>query len=446
MIKKFPDLDNNTISVLGLGYVGLPLAVQIAKVKKNIVKDNILNRKVIGFDINPTRVNELKNAYDRTKEVSFFDLSSHENLDFSSNQDDLLLADIFIVAVPTPINSDKKPNLNALENACITIGETLKKKNVIKSQIIIFESTVFPGATEEFCVPLLENNSGLKYNIDFFCGYSPERINPSDNEHTIENIIKVTSGSTKEASFWIDNFYKSIINAGTYRASSIKVAEAAKVIENTQRDLNIALVNELAMIFKKMGIDTLDVLSAAGTKWNFLPFKPGLVGGHCIGVDPYYLTYKSELLGHYPKVVLAGRETNDEMIFWIFDQILEIIKEKNIDINNANFLVLGISFKENCVDIRNSKVLELVSKLDQYKINHDVYDPVINKSETLEICNINLVDNLSPNKKYNVVILAVSHLEFCEFSKKQWKNLIEENGILVDLKGIIPRELNAYRL
>ncbi len=446
MIRKLPDLSNIKTAVLGLGYVGLPLAVQIAKIKKDLVTDKSLNRKVIGFDINKIRIDELKNGYDKTKEVTYSDLTSFDNLCFTSNEEDLSIADIFIVTVPTPINSEKKPDLSALENACFTIGKNLKKKETKESKIIIFESTVYPGVTEEICAPILENISGLKFNIDFFCGFSPERINPSDKKHNIENIVKVTSGSTEETSYWIDNFYKSIINAGTFRASSIKVAEAAKVIENTQRDLNIALINELAIIFKKMEIDTLDVLKAAESKWNFLPFKPGLVGGHCIGVDPYYLTYKAEALGHYPKVVLAGREINDEMISWIFDQFIELMNKKNIDINKANVLVLGVSFKENCVDTRNSKVLELLSKFKQNKIKFDVYDPVVNKLDFYKNHNFNLIERLKINKQYTVVMLCVSHSEFCNFKKEHWLNLLDKDGFYMDLKGIIPRELNAYRL
>ncbi len=427
MINKIEDLK---LAIIGLGYVGLPLALEFAK-KKN----------VIGFDIDKKRISELKSGIDKNLEFKKEELKKAQKLHLTFNIEDLKSVNCYIITVPTPIDKFKKPDLKPLFEASEIVSKFLDKKD-----LIIYESTVYPGCIEEECVPIIEKFSNLKFNQDFFCGYSPERVNPGDKLHTISNIKKITSGSNPEVANLVDNLYKNIITAGTHKAPSIKVAEAAKVIENTQRDLNIALINELSILFNKLNINTQAVLNAAESKWNFLPFKPGLVGGHCIGVDPYYLTYKAEILGHYPKVVLAGRQINDEMIFWIFDQLLEMMREKNIDLDKASLLVLGISFKENCVDIRNSKVLDLISKFKQYKISFDVYDPVVNKSDLKEQYNINLLESLKTNKKYNVVILCVAHSQFCILNKKQWLNLIKEKGFFMDLKGIIPRELNAYRL
>ena len=453
-----PDINKSTVAIIGLGYVGLPLAVEIAKKQKSNLSGEEIDRKVIGFDINHKRIEELKNGYDRTNEISQSQNFSNIFIDLTNDFKKLILADIFIITVPTPIDNDNKPDLAALKNATITVANTLKLKKEIELDtkkrsipIVIYESTVYPGTTEEICIPLIEKNSGLtcdslKNFKSFCCGYSPERINPGDKEHTIKDIIKVTSGSNKEASIWINNFYGSIISAGTYQAQSIKVAEAAKIIENTQRDINIALVNELAIIFKFLKIDTLDVLEAASTKWNFIPFKPGLVGGHCIGVDPYYLTFKSESLGYSPEVVLAGRKINDGMAQWVVDQLILEMCRKDISIKSSNILILGFSFKENCPDIRNTKVFDIVKILDEYNVEVDIVDPWVDKASVREKYNLNISENLIKGKKYSVVITSVAHKQFLSMSSNEWKNLIKENGILYDLKGLIPRELDTLRI
>ncbi len=453
-----PDINKSIVAVIGLGYVGLPLAVEIAKKQPSFLSGEKLNRKVIGFDINLKRIEELKNGYDRTNEIS-----SSENLTnvFSEITNDfkkLIVADIFIITVPTPIDNNKEPDLNALKNASITVAKALKLKKEIELNskkrsipVVIYESTVYPGTTEEICIPLIEKESGLscdesKNFESFCCGYSPERINPGDKEHTISDIVKVTSGSNKEASLWINKFYGSIISAGTYEAQSIKIAEAAKIIENTQRDINIALVNELAIIFKLLKIDTLDVLKAASTKWNFLPFKPGLVGGHCIGVDPYYLTYKSQSVGYSPEVVLAGRKINDGMAKWIVDQLILEMCRKDISIKSANILILGFSFKENCPDIRNTKVLDIVKNLAEFSIDIDIVDPWVDKASVKKKYNLNIFEKVIKGKKYNAVISSVAHKQFLSMSLNEWKDLIKENGILYDLKGLIPRKLETLRI
>ncbi len=441
-----PEVNTCNVSVLGLGYVGLPLIVQIAKTNRHLITDQILDREIIGFDIDEKRICQLKEGFDRTKEVSNQNLLSCKKILFTSDKEKLYESDIFIVTVPTPIDKVNNPDFKALQDVCRIIGEIFRRKTLNNAQLVIFESTVFPGATEEVCVPIIENYSGLTFNKDFFCGYSPERINPSDKNYTIDKIVKVTSGSNTESAIWVDKFYKSFINAGTFPAASIKVAEAAKVIENTQRDLNIALINELAIIFKKINIDTKDVLDAAGTKWNFLPFTPGLVGGHCIGVDPYYLTYKAQQIGHYPKVVLAGREINDGMSNWIAEELIKLMLKNKLSIHDANVLMLGISFKENCPDTRNSKVLELISKLQDYGMNIDIHDPVIDPLEVKNKYNLTVLEKIKENKKYNVVILAVGHSTFCNLNEEYWENLISHDGIFVDLKGVIPRKLNCFRL
>ena len=347
------------IAVIGLGYVGLPLAVEFGK-----------SREVIGFDINESRIAELENGYDRTDEVESDELGTASHLRYTSSIDSIKEASIYIVTVPTPIDQFKKPDLTPLISASKTVGSALSE-----GDIVIYESTVYPGCTEEDCVPVLEKVSGLKYNVDFFCGYSPERINPGDKVHRLPTIKKVTSGSTEEVAEKVDELYRSIITAGTYKASSIKVAEAAKVIENSQRDLNIAFVNELALIFDRMDIDTTEVLEAAGTKWNFLPFRPGLVGGHCIGVDPYYLTYKAESLGHHPQVILSGRRINDNMGMYIANRVIKLMTQNDNPVKGADVLVLGITFKENCPDIRNSRVIDVIHELQSFGTNVDVYDP-----------------------------------------------------------------------
>jgi UDP-N-acetyl-D-galactosamine dehydrogenase len=413
------------IGVIGLGYVGLPLAVEFGKVMD-----------VIGFDIKKDRIEELKKGFDRTREVEPADLKAAVRLSFSGDVQDLKEANYFIVTVPTPVDQFKNPDLSPLIGASATVGEVLKKGN-----IVIYESTVYPGCTEEVCVPVLEKASGLKFNTDFFCGYSPERINPGDKSHRVSTIKKVTSGSTPETATKVDALYKKIITAGTHKASSMKVAEAAKVIENSQRDINIAFVNELAMIFEKMDIDTHEVLEAAGTKWNFLPFKPGLVGGHCIGVDPYYLTYKAESLGHHSEVILSGRMTNDTMGIHIANRVIKLMASRQLPINEANILVLGITFKENCPDIRNSKVADVVNELRSFHTNVDVYDPHANAEEVKHEYGFSLISTL--NKKYHAIVLAVAHEEF---NALPWDSIKDDHTVIYDVKGILSKALITARL
>ena len=408
-----------------MGYVGLPLAVEFGKI-----------REVIGFDINSKRIDELHAGKDRTKEVETEELKEAKRLTFTDNPDLLKNVDINIVTVPTPIDEFKKPDLAPLINASKLVGKYLNKGNKV-----IYESTVFPGCTEEVCVPILEKESGLLYNKDFFCGYSPERINPGDKEHRLPTIIKVTSGSTPEVAEEVDDLYREIITAGTHKVSSIKVAEAAKVIENSQRDVNIAFVNELAMIFDRLGIDTSEVLEAAGTKWNFLPFKPGLVGGHCIGVDPYYLTYKAESIGYHPQVILSGRRINDNMGIYIASKIVKLMNKNGNPIKGGKALVLGITFKENCPDIRNSKVVDVIEELIDFGINVDVYDPLADKQEVKVEYNIDLIPN--PHGKYHAVVMAVSHNEFKTLEIDKLKN---GHGIVYDIKSFLPGDTVDGRL
>lgn len=413
------------IGVIGLGYVGLPLAVEFGKTVD-----------VIGFDINEARLRELKEGRDRTLEVASSELKAAKHLTFSSNLSDLKDVQYFIVTVPTPVDEFKKPDLTPLVKASETVGKVLKK-----GDIVIYESTVYPGCTEEVCVPVLEKTSGLKFNRDFFCGYSPERINPGDKQHRLTTIRKVTSGSTPETANKVDELYKRIITAGTFKASSVKVAEAAKVIENSQRDLNIAFVNELALIFERVGIDTHEVLEAAGTKWNFLPFRPGLVGGHCIGVDPYYLTYKAEGLGYRPEVILAGRRINDNMGGYIASSLIKLMAKSGLPINKADVLVLGITFKENCPDIRNSKVVDVISELKGFAVNVDVYDPHADPEEVKHEYGLTLINSLS--KPYHAVLLAVNHKEFDQLD---WSKLKSANTVVYDVKGQLDRSLVTARL
>ena len=413
------------ISIIGLGYVGLPLAVEFGK-----------KYDVLGFDINKERIAELENGYDRTLEVDEQNLKSSARLKFSSNKEDLKSCDIFIVTVPTPVDEHKRPDLTPLIKASETVGSALKK-----GDIVIYESTVYPGCTEEDCVPVLERVSGLKFNEDFFCGYSPERINPGDKEHTVTKILKVTSGSTPEIADKVDALYGSIITAGTHKASSIKVAEAAKVIENSQRDINIAFVNELAILFAKMGIDTLEVLKAAGTKWNFLPFKPGLVGGHCIGVDPYYLTFKAESLGYHPEVILSGRRINDNMGAYVAKEVIKLLIKKSHKVDGARVLVLGITFKENCPDIRNSRVIDVISELRDFGCEIDVYDPWADEAEVKHEYGLTLVGE--PGSNYEAVVLAVAHEKFRGLDVTSLKN---PNGIIYDIKGFLDTKLVDKRL
>ncbi|MBS1489519.1 MAG: nucleotide sugar dehydrogenase [Bacteroidetes bacterium] len=413
------------IGIIGLGYVGLPLAVEFGKVMETI-----------GFDINPLRIDELKKGIDRTREVEESELKSVKYLTFSAEAHTLKSATCFIVTVPTPVDEFHVPDLRPLQSASQTVGAALKKGDVV-----IYESTVYPGCTEEVCVPILEKVSGLTFNIDFFAGYSPERINPGDKQHRLPNIKKITSGSTPEVAEKVDQLYRKIIKAGTHKASSLKVAEAAKVIENSQRDLNIAFVNELALIFQKIGIDTHEVLEAAATKWNFLPFKPGLVGGHCIGVDPYYLTYKAESLGYHPEVILSGRRINDNMPVYIANEVIKLMAKNQLPIHGGKILVLGLTFKENCPDIRNSKVVNVVRELLGFGTHVEVYDPHADAEEVMHEYNLTLIKTLT--KKYHGIVLAVSHKEF---SSLNWENLKEPNAIIYDVKGFLDRTLITTRL
>ena len=454
----YPNSENCNVAIIGLGYVGLPLAVELAKKQKCSLTGKYLDRKIIGYDIDQNRLEELQNCFDRTNEVSENELSKVDFYELTNEIEKLIFADVFIITVPTPIDKEHKPNLASLKSATTSVAKALKLKKEKNSEsknnfvpIVIYESTVYPGTTEEICIPLIEKESGLvcddfKSDKSFSCGYSPERINPGDKEHKIKDIVKVTSGSNKEVSIWINDFYRSIISAGTYKAESIKIAEAAKIIENTQRDINIALVNELAIIFKLLKIDTLDVLEASATKWNFLHFKPGLVGGHCIGVDPYYLTFKAQLLGYQPEVVLSGRKINEGMAKWIVDQLLIEMCKKDMSIKTSNILILGFTFKENCPDTRNTKVQEIVHILLSHNIKVDVVDPLVNKSLIKENYDFDVLNWVIKDKKYSVVISAVAHKEFLEMSLSDWCSLIKDNGIFFDLKGLIPRDLNPLRL
>ncbi|EKT85081.1 Vi polysaccharide biosynthesis UDP-N-acetylglucosamine C-6 dehydrogenase TviB [Leptospira santarosai] len=417
------------LSVIGLGYVGLPLAVEFGK-----------KRKVIGYDINPSRIHELQAGKDRTLEVSSNELMESKYLSFTTSQEDLKVCNVYIITVPTPIDAYKRPDLTPLLKASKLVGEVLKK-----GDIVIYESTVYPGCTEEDCVPVLENISGLKFNVDFFVGYSPERINPGDKAHRIINIKKVTSGSTLEVAEIVDSLYREIIIAGTYKAKNIKVAEAAKVIENTQRDVNIALINELAIIFNRLGIDTESVLQAAGTKWNFLPFKPGLVGGHCIGVDPYYLTYKAEVIGYHPQIILSGRRLNDGMGAYVASQFVKSMTKMRIQVEGSKILIMGFTFKENCPDIRNTRVIDIVNELNDYNINVDVIDPWVDIQEAEREYGIKIIE--SPNiDSYDGIILAVAHQEFKEMDIKMIHSLLKENGIIYDLKHVFSADQVHMRL
>lgn len=421
--------EDATIAVIGLGYVGLPLAVEFGKL-----------RPVIGFDIDPGRLASLVAGKDNTREISYEELAQARHLRFTSDPTDLTAASIYIVTVPTPIDAHKRPDLTPLLNASKTIGRALKR-----GDIVIYESTVYPGATEEDCVPVLELNSGLRFNEDFFCGYSPERINPGDKTHQLTAIRKVTAGSTPEVAATVDALYASIIAAGTYKAESIRVAEAAKVIENTQRDLNIALVNELAIIFNRMGIDTEAVLTAAGTKWNFLPFRPGLVGGHCIGVDPYYLTHKAEALGYQSQVILAGRRINDGMGTYVAGQMVKAMLRRRIQVNGSRVLILGLTFKENCPDLRNTKVVDVVAELKEYGILVDVYDPWADPDEARAEYGLDLVPEV-PAGAYDGVIIAVGHRVFAELGVGGIRAFGREGHVLYDLKHVLPTYAADLRL
>ena len=417
------------IAIIGLGYVGLPLAVEFSK-----------KYPTIGFDTNSLRVQELQRGVDRTLEVETAELSAVTNLTYTTDVEDLGWANIFIVTVPTPIDKNKQPDLTLLELASETVGNAIKKRGVA-----VFESTVYPGATEDYCVPIIERISGLKFNKDFFVGYSPERINPGDGEHRLTNIVKVTSGSTPEAADFVDTLYASIIPAGTHKTPSIKVAEAAKLIENTQRDLNIALMNELAIIFNKLAIDTEDVLKAAGTKWNFLPFRPGLVGGHCIGVDPYYLTHKAEATGYYPQLILAGRGINDNMGAYVGGQLVKALHKRGIQVEGANVLVMGLTFKENCPDLRNSKVVGVIAELEDYNIIVDVYDPWISTEEAEREYGITPVTTPAQDK-YDAILLAVAHRDFYDMGVGRIRSFGRKEHVLYDLKYVFPKESTDIRM
>jgi len=418
-----------TIAIIGLGYVGLPLAVEFGK-----------HFPTIGFDINQSRVEELTAGKDSTLEVNSEELSQASQLKYTTSLDDIKPANIYIVTVPTPIDNHKRPDLTPLLSASHTVGKVLKK-----GDIVIYESTVYPGATEEDCVPILEQESGLSFNQDFFAGYSPERINPGDKEHRVTTIKKVTSGSTPEIAETVDKIYRSIITAGTHKASSIKVAEAAKVIENTQRDLNIALINELSIIFNKMGIDTLEVLEAAGTKWNFLPFRPGLVGGHCIGVDPYYLTHKAEQIGYNPQVILAGRRINDNMGGYVAGRVVKLMTKKRIHVVDSNILILGLTFKENCPDLRNTRVTDIIRELKTYNANVDVYDPWVDSAEAQHEYGITPISQ-PPEGKYDAIILAVAHHQFREMGDTGIRKYAKPTSVLFDVKQVLPKDKVDARL
>ncbi len=418
------EVASSHVGIIGLGYVGLPLAVEFSK-----------KIPTTGFDLKKQRIDELRKGIDVTREVNKQELQQAGNLQFTSDIDDLADCNVFIIAVPTPIDANKRPDLRPLAGASRTVGQALKKGDVV-----IYESTVYPGATEEVCIPILEEVSGLAFNQDFFAGYSPERINPGDHEHRLPTIVKVTSGSTPEIADFVNDLYGTIITAGTFKASSIKVAEAAKVIENTQRDVNIALINELALIFNRLGIDTLEVLKAAGTKWNFLPFRPGLVGGHCIGVDPYYLTHKAQEVGYHPEMILAGRRLNDDMGRYIATEIVKLMLKKRIHVADANILIMGLTFKENCPDLRNTRVTDIIDELKSYGANIEVFDPWADKDEAERLYGVTMIENL-PVNHYDGVVLAVAHKEFGELAKEDFTRMCRQLAVIYDVKHSLPADI-----
>jgi len=423
------DLARVNIGVIGLGYVGLPLAAAFGR-----------RFPTTGFDIDARRVMELESGSDRTREVTREELAASQRLTYASDVSGLAECNVYVVSVPTPVDRHKRPDLMPLRSASITVGQVLKKGDVV-----VYESTVYPGATEEVCVPILEAESGLVFNRDFFVGYSPERINPGDREHRLQDIVKVTSGSTPEAAKFVDELYRSIITAGTHRTETIREAEAAKVIENTQRDVNIALVNELATLFNKLGIDTANVLRAAGSKWNFLPFRPGLVGGHCIGVDPYYLTHKAKEVGFLPEIILSGRRINDEMGSFIASRVVKLLTQRRIHVVGSRILILGLSFKENCPDIRNTRVTDIIEEFDQYHARVDVHDPWVHSDDVAAMGNVRLVDVLEAGA-YDAVILAVAHREFVNMSRDDFLALCKPEHVIYDVKGVLPRDIVTERL
>ncbi|MEP6881020.1 MAG: Vi polysaccharide biosynthesis UDP-N-acetylglucosamine C-6 dehydrogenase TviB [Dokdonella sp.] len=424
-----PRLDDIRPAILGLGYVGLPLAVGFGR-----------QLDTLGFDINAARIGELQAHVDRTLEVSREELAATTRLKFSADSADLAACNVFIVTVPTPIDASKRPDLGPLEAASRTVGRAIRRGGVA-----IFESTVYPGATEEICVPLIEQESGLVFNVDFSVGYSPERINPGDKQHRLESIMKVTSGSTPQAADFVDALYQRVITAGTHKTSSIRVAEAAKVIENTQRDLNIALVNELALIFDRLGIDTSEVLAAAGTKWNFLPFRPGLVGGHCIGVDPYYLTYKAQQIGYHPEVILSGRRINDGMGSHVAQRVIKRMIQRRIHVADSRVLILGLAFKENCPDLRNTRVIDVINEFRNFEASVDVYDPWVSAEEARHEYELDLLSELNDGQ-YDAIVLAVSHHQFIAMGAERIRALGKPGCILFDVKQVLPRESVDDRL
>ncbi len=423
------ELATSRIAIIGLGYVGLPLAVEFGK-----------KFDCIGFDINSDRVKELKAGKDSTLEVESGLLAAADKLSYSDNTDDIEDCNVFIVTVPTPIDTNRQPDLSPLKSASIMLGKVVKQNDVI-----IFESTVYPGASEEVCAPLIEKESGLTYNKGFFLGYSPERINPGDKKHRVTNIKKVTSGSTPQVANFVDEIYRSVITAGTHKASSIRVAEASKVIENTQRDLNIALINELAIIFNKLGIDTLEVLEAAGTKWNFLPFRPGLVGGHCISVDPYYLTQKAESIGYHPDIILAGRRINDGMGGYVSGQVVKLMTQQRIHVVDSKILILGLSFKENCPDLRNTRVIDIIEELERHNAKVDVLDPWVDPAEAQHEYGIDIIDKANDGE-YDAIIITVGHKQFVKMGAEAIHKLGKPNCVIYDVKYVLPKESVNGRL
>lgn len=420
---------NPLLCVIGLGYVGLPLAVEFGK-----------KIDTIGFDINPSRIDQLRQGLDHTLELSKSELLDAKKLSFSTDEDAIKNCDVYIVTVPTPINDSKQPDLTPLEKASALLGRVIGK-----GAIVVFESTVYPGCTEEVCVPIIEKTSGLKFNQDFYAGYSPERINPGDKQHRVHNITKITSGSTAAVADYVDELYRKIVVVGTHKASSIKVAEAAKVIENTQRDINIALINELALIFKRLGIDTIEVLEAAGTKWNFLPFRPGLVGGHCISVDPYYLTHKAQQVGYNPEVILAGRRINDGMGTFVAESVVKMMTQRKCHVVDSNILIMGLTFKENCPDLRNTRVIDIIGELRNYNANVEVYDPWADADEAQHEYGLELIKNPQTNR-YDAIIVCVGHEQFRQMGADAIRALGKPNHILFDVKHILPKEQVDARL
>jgi UDP-N-acetyl-D-glucosamine/UDP-N-acetyl-D-galactosamine dehydrogenase len=420
---------NPTLCIIGLGYVGLPLAAEFGK-----------KVKTIGFDINPSRIDALRKGIDHTLEMTSAELEEAAHLSYTTAEADIKGADVYIVTVPTPINESKQPDLTPLEKASALLGRVISK-----NAIVVFESTVYPGCTEEICVPIIEKVSGLTFNKDFFAGYSPERINPGDKQHRVHNITKITSGSTPDVAEYVDQLYRKIVVVGTHKASSIKVAEAAKVIENTQRDINIALINELSLIFKRLNIDTLEVLEAAGTKWNFLPFRPGLVGGHCISVDPYYLTHKAQQVGYNPEVILAGRRINDGMGTFIADSVVKMMTQRKTHVVGSNILIMGLTFKENCPDLRNTRVIDIIKELQSYNANVDVFDPWADKTEAQHEYGLDLIDEPKANT-YDAIILCVGHDKFRSLGAPAIRALGKSNHVLFDVKHILPKDAVDARL